>query len=134
MSADELDPGDVFGHGQPEAARIPHRDKLAEVRRELALRRRVYPKWVEAGQLGQAQADRQLAALEAIESDYDIQPWPQTRNLVAAWRPRAESLTVLGVRAPKMHRDELLAVLAFAVEVLREAGLVEPAPPNEEPK
>lgn len=124
-------PRDLFGEKPPEAPRLPLRDKLAELRRELGYRRHVYPKLIEEGRLSQATADRQLALLEAITADYEIQPWPQTRNLVAYWRPKAESLTVLGVRASKMHRDELLAVLAFSVDVMRKAGLLEP---EEKPK
>ena len=39
---------------------------IAEVERELRLRRRVYPQWVAAGKLSQQKADRQIAVMEAI--------------------------------------------------------------------
>lgn len=131
MTGGEPDPSpaDMFGEKPAEAARIPHRDKLGELKRELEMRRNVYPKLIERGQLSEPNAARQIAILEAIVADMNVQPWPQTRNLVAHWRPKAETLTVLGVPANRMHRDELIAVLAFAVDVMRRHGLLEPEKP-----
>lgn len=44
-------------------------DQIEELGRELKLRRRVYPRFVQSGSLSQAKADRQIATLEAaIES------------------------------------------------------------------
>jgi hypothetical protein len=40
-------------------------EQIAEVGREIGLRRNVYPKWIESGKLSQALADRQIACLEA---------------------------------------------------------------------
>lgn len=117
-------PADVFGQESPEGERITHKAKLDELRRELALRQRVYPKRVEAAQMSQEEADRHVAALQAIIRDYEVQPWPHLRNLVIQWRDAAESLLVAGTRANRLHRDELLAVLAFAVQALRDAGLL----------
>lgn len=37
-----------------------------EARREVAMRKRVYPRWVEGGRMTQAKADRGLALMEAI--------------------------------------------------------------------
>lgn len=45
--------------------------KLSEIRRELAQRRRVYPRLVADGRLRPAQADRQIRVLEAILRDYE---------------------------------------------------------------
>lgn len=45
-------------------------DKLKEIRRELAQRKRVYPRLIEKGSLTQAAADRQTAILAAVEADY----------------------------------------------------------------
>lgn len=39
--------------------------QLAELDRELAMRRRLYPGWVARGTLKQATADRQIAVMEA---------------------------------------------------------------------
>lgn len=38
--------------------------------REVKMRRRVYPRWVEGGRMTQAAADRELAIMEAIAADY----------------------------------------------------------------
>jgi hypothetical protein len=39
--------------------------QIAEVAREVALRRGVYPKWIEQGRLTKEKADKQSAAMEA---------------------------------------------------------------------
>jgi hypothetical protein len=49
----------------------PIRDKLACVQRELALRRAVYGKRVLQGKMKQAEADREIAVMEAIVRDYE---------------------------------------------------------------
>ena len=41
-------------------------EQLAEVRREIALRKNVYPKWVAAGRLKPAAAARQIEAMQAV--------------------------------------------------------------------
>lgn len=45
---------------------IPLQAQLAEVRREIALRERVYPRWVSLGKVTQAGADAKLAAMRAV--------------------------------------------------------------------
>ena len=45
---------------------ISREEMLREVEREIALRRRVYPRWVEAGRLKLDRAERQIAVLEAV--------------------------------------------------------------------
>jgi uncharacterized Zn finger protein (UPF0148 family) len=40
--------------------------QVAEVRRELGMRRRKYPEWVAAARMTQAQADERLQAMEAV--------------------------------------------------------------------
>ncbi len=45
-------------------------DKIACLRRELAMRRRVYPRQVGRGQMTQAEADREIGLIEAILEDY----------------------------------------------------------------
>ena len=44
---------------------IPLAEQIAEVKREIAMRKRVYPKWVATGRMTQEQADKQIAAMEA---------------------------------------------------------------------
>lgn len=46
--------------------KIPLAAQLAEVRREIALRERVYPRWVAGGKVTQAGADAKLAAMRAV--------------------------------------------------------------------
>lgn len=46
-------------------------EKLREARRELRQRRRVYPRLVQQGKLTRADADRQIAIMEAIAADYE---------------------------------------------------------------
>ncbi len=41
-------------------------DQIACVTREIAYRRRVYPRWVEAGRMTQAKADTQIRHMEAV--------------------------------------------------------------------
>ncbi|MBP6444807.1 MAG: hypothetical protein KA267_12340 [Gemmatimonadales bacterium] len=51
-------------------ARITEDEKRQCAERELAMRKRVYPRWVSAGKMTQAAADREIAAMEAIAKDY----------------------------------------------------------------
>lgn len=44
------------------------KDQIAEVGRECAMRRRVYPRWVADNKMTQAAADRQIAAMDAALS------------------------------------------------------------------
>ena len=46
-------------------------DKLACARRELRMRRKVYPRRVANRKMSQEQADREIALMEAIVADYD---------------------------------------------------------------
>jgi len=41
-------------------------EQIACVKRELAFRRRVYPKWVDSGRMAQDQADKELARMTAV--------------------------------------------------------------------
>ena len=53
---------DLFGGTLP----ISLAAQLAEVEREIKVRRRVYPRFVQNGQVSQETADRQLAVMEAV--------------------------------------------------------------------
>lgn len=57
---------DLFGG--PTIEDVCLADMLAEVTRELAQRERVYPRLVEAGKLSQADADRQMLCMRAVET------------------------------------------------------------------
>jgi len=45
-------------------------DKLACAVRELKMRQRVYPRWVEDKKMSEGKAAHELACIEAIVSDY----------------------------------------------------------------
>jgi hypothetical protein len=42
-------------------------DQLQSVRREIALRKRVYPRWIASGKMTPELATREIAAMEAVE-------------------------------------------------------------------
>jgi hypothetical protein len=44
--------------------------KLKSVRRELAFRKALYPKWVADGRIDKQRADEEIAIMEAIAKDY----------------------------------------------------------------
>lgn len=50
----------------PDLFPITLADEIAEVEREIAMRRKVYPRWVETKRMGQQQADRHIAVMEAV--------------------------------------------------------------------
>jgi len=41
-------------------------EQIAAARREASMRRRVYPRWIEAGRMTQSKADHEIACMEAI--------------------------------------------------------------------
>jgi hypothetical protein len=45
--------------------------KLKCVKREIAMRRIAYPKWVAAGRMTQLQAELEIMTMEAIAKDYE---------------------------------------------------------------
>jgi hypothetical protein len=47
-------------------ARIPLAVQIAEIEREISLRRRVYPRWIASGRMKEHDADRHIATLEAV--------------------------------------------------------------------
>lgn len=46
-------------------------EKIACVRREVEMRRRVYPNWVRSGRISQAHADHQIACMESVLADLE---------------------------------------------------------------
>jgi len=49
---------------------VTHDEKRACLEREIKMRRKVYPRWVENQKMTQALADREIAVMEAILADY----------------------------------------------------------------
>jgi hypothetical protein len=47
------------------------KQKLEAVEREIKLRKRVYPRWVQDKRMSQPEADRQIAVFEEIREDYE---------------------------------------------------------------
>lgn len=45
-------------------------EKYNCAKRELAMRKKVYPRWVEAGLMTQQKADQEIACMSAIVEDY----------------------------------------------------------------
>jgi len=41
-------------------------EQIAEVKREIAMRNKVYPRWIEAGSMQKPKADFQILAMEAV--------------------------------------------------------------------
>jgi len=50
---------------------ITTKDKLASAKRELAMRRGVYPKWVDNGRMSAGKSAHEIACMEAIVADYE---------------------------------------------------------------
>jgi hypothetical protein len=46
------------------------REKRQAAERELNMRRRVYPSWVDRGRMSKHEAERQIALMEDIAADY----------------------------------------------------------------
>jgi len=46
------------------------REKLEAVEREIKMRRKVYPRWIETGKMKRETAEREIAVMEAIAEDY----------------------------------------------------------------
>ena len=56
--------------------------QVACIERELRMRRRVYPRWVQEGRKPQADADREIAEMEAVlETLKALQPQQQGLGL-----------------------------------------------------
>ena len=51
--------------------------QIACVEREVKMRHRVYPRWVEAGRMTQKKADEEIAAMEAVLVTLRSQPQTQ---------------------------------------------------------
>ena len=51
-------------------SQVTDQDKFDCARRELKIRKRVYPHWVNNGRMKQASADREIEIMQAIADDY----------------------------------------------------------------
>ena len=57
---------------------VPLGDQIAEVEREIVLRRRVYPRWIADGRLTERKADAQIATMEAVLATLRAQGRPDS--------------------------------------------------------
>lgn len=54
---------------------IPLLEQIACVERELVMRRRAYPRWIEGGKMTQAKADAEIRAMTAVlETLRELEP------------------------------------------------------------
>lgn len=51
-------------------ANVTTADKLACVEREITMRERVYPRWIDAGRMSKQKAAQEIAVMKAIAEDY----------------------------------------------------------------
>lgn len=47
-------------------------EQIQAVEREIAMRRRVYPRWVESQKMTQSAADHEIAAMEAVRESLNL--------------------------------------------------------------
>lgn len=52
-------------------APISRDEKIGQLRREIKMRKSVYPRWVAAGKMKQEEADRGIMVFERILQDYE---------------------------------------------------------------
>ncbi len=50
---------------------ITYEDKLACAKRELSMRKRLFPKWVEQDRISAGKAAHEIACMESIVRDYE---------------------------------------------------------------
>ena len=55
-------------------APIPLRAQIACVRREITMRERVYPRWVDSGRMSSDLAEHELAAMRAVLATLEALP------------------------------------------------------------
>lgn len=58
--------GRIAWGADPKGREVELEEQIAEVQRELGMRRKVYPRFVAAGKITQDAADRRVAVLEAV--------------------------------------------------------------------
>lgn len=56
------------------------KDQLDELKRELKMRERVYPRWVASGQLKQRDMEHRLNCLRAVIEDFEARHQPTAKQ------------------------------------------------------
>lgn len=60
---------------------ITTEDKLKEITREIKMRQRLYPRWVDAGKMSKEKANHALMIMQAVRQDYLDQMERETPSL-----------------------------------------------------
>lgn len=89
-------------------------EQIACVEREIAMRLRVYPRYVEAHKMPQEKADREIAIMRAVS---------QTLRKTVAVVPLFDAAAAVVTTADHLGHQGFRANLAEAVTVLNNAGL-----------
>lgn len=113
---------------------VTHSDKVAELEREISIRKRFYPQWQKAGRMKKEEGDRKIAVMEAILEDYRRKTPaanPQQRSLfversgpmVRGSDPSTsrETADILRPRVGKIQLDVLRALKKYGPMTAREA-------------
>lgn len=92
--------------------------QLAAVRREIALRRNVYPRWVAGGRMKQEKADAEIATMQAVHDA--LSETPHRDELVAAllvlWHALSRKVTRDALRAIGLGIDISFPVMPGAIK------------------
>jgi|SRR5215472_4510478 len=95
---------------------VPLSEQLRCARRELAMRRNVYPKWVANGKMKQEDADREIAGMQAIVLSLEVLSMPTTHvHLEDGGLERIDQLTLEQAR-------QVIARLCDELQTMRREG------------
>ncbi len=79
--------GDLFGGpSQPAPGVVSLRDQVEAVAREIKMRERVYPRWIEAGRMTPVKAAAEIAAMQAVLATLNLLVAPPLPALEAMAR------------------------------------------------
>lgn len=83
--------------------------QIASVRRELAMRKNAYPKWVANGRMKQEAADKELAAMQAVHDSLTglLAQLPVGEAMDTRFSPTSRDLVALRADAAATGRDGL---------------------------
>lgn len=99
----------AWGNAQepaPPRHAISWRDRVQGLQRELELRRRFYPEWIDAGRMTAAEGAQQLACLEALLAIYhDGWDWRGPDGRLPGESPLAEQEWLAHAAAVNLARD-----------------------------
>ena len=110
MNSPDLFPAGTYKDIRP-------KDKLDELVRELTVRRRVYPRWIEMKKLNVVTADRRILVMQAILEDYRdprmkklealLEEWSELRDWswIAGDYPELDERTRKELGLPERGRD-----------------------------